>query len=775
MADISITIGATTKLFDLGIENGQKQLSVSEEPIIPIRSLSDIPGYGDLPPEKILAFAQNNWRGGMGQKEHFVLPDMYADGQNIDTREPNQIILGPLINTIGAIAATIIGFEFFANREYAFSTTKVYRLNTGSTSWDTVLTIAADTIECLGVYDDYIICGLTTGKYYISSTGDSGDWTQSNLDNAVIHNLVVAPPFSGTKDLCVAAKRPNEIRTTLTPEATVPTLQDSYNTNDDNADSSYGLIIRAQTFTPAASHTIGSVKLKLYRVGSPGEVAIKIYATDVSGFPTGAVLCSGTINGDTLTTDADGEWYTIYLGSGTALTATTKYAIVVSAPSGSIANYVNWREDATAPSYAGGNAEYSTDSGATWNDVLTADFMFEEYDIPVAGQGWLDPPYYIGDENSDITSLNVLNGTLLIGKTDGLYALPTDGRPVVLTPEFKQRRDSSNFKYNIVWQGILYCSVAGDIMEIAGSPSSVLSIDYMGPLERSPELSTLGSAKGITCDDKNLYVVLLVGTNYIIYTGRERYDEKYGLRWEWVPYIFLSTNVCGAIKVMQRTGVNPKLWFAYGTNVANIILSRSPNYPLGDSNYTFCTQGYLITSYFDANYDIWVKVFYQLWTIAENLTADINIKVYYEKDTDSSWTLLATITSNGVQSVDLSALSGKKFRLKIELNSNDSTKTPILREYIYRGVLQPETTRTLDFTVILGQSDMRKPSLDLAFLEGGRTATAPITLKDLRFGTTKYIMFLPNSPMEIEAIDEHSKQPTYRARIVAQQLNWTSP
>lgn len=103
MADLSITIGETTKSFDLAKdENKQKMMATREEPIIPIRALSDVPSYGDLPPEKILAFVQNNWRGGMGQKDHFNIMDMFANGENIDTREPNQIILGPLINTIAA-------------------------------------------------------------------------------------------------------------------------------------------------------------------------------------------------------------------------------------------------------------------------------------------------------------------------------------------------------------------------------------------------------------------------------------------------------------------------------------------------------------------------------------------------------------------------------------------------------------------------------------------------------------------------------------------------
>jgi len=492
MSDISITIGATTKLFDLAKdENNRKQMSTREEPIIPVKSLSDVPSYGDLPPEKILAFVQNTWRGGMGQKDHFITPDMYADGQSIDTREPNQIILGPPINTYSGADVVALFFDLFEDREYAATQFGLFKLAADKSAWSNVLDTGADPITGICHYDGYIYVHRTSGNYFYSATGENGSFTSCTLANSQAHKMCVAPSFSGTKDILVLATQPNIVRTSISPL--------------------------------------------------------------------------------------------------------------------------------------------------------------------IGGTGWSDPPYYVGDEYSNITSLFVLNGTLFIGKEDGLYALPVDGRPVLVL-DFRSQKDSTNFLYHTNWQGVEYISAVGDILELIGGSSSVFSVDYMGPLSKSPELATIGSIKGITSDDKNLYAVYQIGSNYTIYAGRERRDEKYGLRWEWTPYINLGANAGGAIKVMQRSGANPWLHYLYGTEAGYSILAKAPNLPLGDSSYQFCASGYLITSYFDAGYDTWAKVFYQLWTIAENLSSGhFTITVYYQKDTDSDFnaTPLATVTSNGVQSVDL--------------------------------------------------------------------------------------------------------------------------
>jgi len=151
-----------------------------------------------------------------------------------------------------------------------------------------------------------------------------------------------------------------------------------YNVGDDTYYELRGIYWKAQTFTPSTTHIIKSVKLKLYRVGSPGTITVSIRATS-AGHPTGNDLCSGTYNGNTLTTNNAGAWYTITLGEGTTLTSSTKYAIVIRAPSGSSGHSVRWRCDGSSPAYGYGCRLDSSDSGDSWTSHTTYDFMFEEW------------------------------------------------------------------------------------------------------------------------------------------------------------------------------------------------------------------------------------------------------------------------------------------------------------------------------------------------------------------------------------------------------------
>jgi hypothetical protein len=153
-------------------------------------------------------------------------------------------------------------------------------------------------------------------------------------------------------------------------------LFENYVTGDDGAVECYGVNWKSQTFTVGGTgHTVSSVKIKAYRVGSPGTLTVSIRATDANGHPTGSDLTSGTIDANTFTTNTAGAWYEITVSSY-SLSANTKYAIVVRATGGDASNLVYWRTDSSEPTYTDGNLERSTDGGSSW-EATAYDAMFE--------------------------------------------------------------------------------------------------------------------------------------------------------------------------------------------------------------------------------------------------------------------------------------------------------------------------------------------------------------------------------------------------------------
>jgi len=155
-------------------------------------------------------------------------------------------------------------------------------------------------------------------------------------------------------------------------------LFEYWNISDPALASCHGDFWQGQNFTPRESHTVEAVKLRMYRLGTPGTVTVSIRETDIDGHPTGEDLCSGTTDGDTLPVAYSGEWREVSLGAGAALSADTKYAIVVRALSGDQNNYVRWRYSSSAP-YPRGVHEFSSDAGVTWETDATRDMMFEEW------------------------------------------------------------------------------------------------------------------------------------------------------------------------------------------------------------------------------------------------------------------------------------------------------------------------------------------------------------------------------------------------------------
>lgn len=191
-------------------------------------------------------------------------------------------------------------------------------------------------------------------------------------------------------------------------------LKDYFNTGNDN-EASVGYeasYFAAETFTPAVDYLITSVKVKLYKTGSPtGNVSVSITTTS-SGEPVeGTILTSSTIACSGITTNSAGDWYEATFATPYRLTASTKYSIMLDLPSGDHSNRLFWLQKYKAGSpyeYSGGNLCTSSNSGGTWTQEYGV-LMFEAY----GNLGW---------ETLDTESAAAANTkfTLTGSKTDNL-------------------------------------------------------------------------------------------------------------------------------------------------------------------------------------------------------------------------------------------------------------------------------------------------------------------------------------------------------------------
>ncbi len=134
-----------------------------------------------------------------------------------------------------------------------------------------------------------------------------------------------------------------------------------------------------QSFTPQLSYTITSVKLNMYKIGSPGTLTVYIKATDGAGKPTSSVLASGTYNANTITDGHPPEWIEISLGAGVLLTSGIKYALYYKLSNPDVNNSTRHTADETSPTYTGGSFISSTDGGSSWTVSASVDLLFETW------------------------------------------------------------------------------------------------------------------------------------------------------------------------------------------------------------------------------------------------------------------------------------------------------------------------------------------------------------------------------------------------------------
>jgi len=151
------------------------------------------------------------------------------------------------------------------------------------------------------------------------------------------------------------------------------------------SDGIYGLNYRSQTFTPKEGYGLHSLRLRLKKVGNPGQFWIGIFKADANHFPSGPRLAECQFPGGELTPNIYGEFKSCPLDVPLIVEKGVEYCIQCWLMAGDVNNCVRWVHN-WPPVIDGYYASESVDGGSSWSLVSGASYSFINYGItPVGG------------------------------------------------------------------------------------------------------------------------------------------------------------------------------------------------------------------------------------------------------------------------------------------------------------------------------------------------------------------------------------------------------
>lgn len=400
--------------------------------------------------------------------------------------------------------------------------------------------------------------------------------------------------------------------------------------------------------------------------------------------------------------------------------------------------------------------------------------------VAQGGVEWDSPPNYIGDTANNITNIFYHADRILIGKTNSLWELDTGGGIHNLRTDLAQNRTTENFQYVTDWQTCAYHTEGTRLGEIMACTTYA----PVGALYGIDDIGKVGTTVGLSADKDWIYHAVDEGTNTIIYKGRETRvdideDDTDELVWQWCPFVFLGTNACAAIAICQHSTTDRRLWFGYGTATAYVTLTDNPT---TDTTARFASSGFVRMSYTYGTNPYWDKMFQSIVTETKGCAAGITVTPKYYKDTDTSASALtAAITTNGTVKTNLTtALSCKRISFRLDLASNDSTKTPEVLFFEARGIEKPEVVRVHQCTYAVGDEPSNRAKTIRTTLRGARTSTSLIKFADLRYGDTTtsgtsyvWVVAEPGTPTEVEIKHEKGRQPELGMQCSWREVSFT--
>ncbi len=392
----------------------------------------------------------------------------------------------------------------------------------------------------------------------------------------------------------------------------------------------------------------------------------------------------------------------------------------------------------------------------------------------------------IGSTDSEITALVQDGDTLLVCKTNGIWAYFQDTTFRNLTPEYESSVLPDNFRGAYNWNGhVLLPLGRGGMLELNEGRLFDVSFDQYAPDDNTHSDLHTGRVLAITGDPTHLFVLLVSGTTVFLLMARwVEFQKERDFRWHLVAKQTTTSGVAKQYVSLFADGsiqpggslINHRIWVAIAPSSDD---QDTFFYSLDITDHTFVftndTDAEMRTVIFDGNFPRVPKAFQTMDATFENLGAGgRTIDVEYRAD-GGNWTALGTLNAtSGEQTLSFTdGTTAKELELRFLPKESGCPDTTEARLFSFRvtSQLRPTKLNQLELKLYLADNQMLLNGAtegtqvaNLAKLRTWSDQAAEVTVKDSE-GTEKDMVMLPGTLVVEEIAHERGRRPEYAVTV----------
>lgn len=371
----------------------------------------------------------------------------------------------------------------------------------------------------------------------------------------------------------------------------------------------------------------------------------------------------------------------------------------------------------------------------------------------------------IGESDSDITALVEDGDTLIVCKTNGLWALYRDGTTENLTPEFERMQHPKNFLGAMNWNGhVLLPLGAGGLAELRGGRIFNISMEITAPKQTSLH----GRVVAIAGTPSRLFILVQNGLDYeLLMAEFDNFGFGHDFFWHHMGTVSATTGSTPDHCTLFAEGIpgpsdeiHHRIWVGVESTGSNLLPAFLPLDDDAEDGFTNDTDVIATTVEYDGNFPRVNKAFQTADFEINNLgVGGRTIVVEYRLD-KGSWTNLGTLNGTGsTQTLTFTdATTGKILELRFTFNQTSVTTTaPELSKFRIISQLRPERVSQLLLRLYLADNmELLNGAIEgrakgyLSQLRTWAGQAAEVIVVDSE-GTSRDMVFLPGT-LEVREI-----------------------